>query len=120
MFEQFGSVLGLFVGNPNLVPEETVGWDIGVEYTLPGGTTSVDTTYFKANLQNEIAGFGNTLINLDGESTRIAEVDGAISASEWKQTDVGKMDVSAKSGSTRQRHALKKCETVQCTFSGFG
>lgn len=70
MFEQFGSILGTFVGNPNLVPEESFGWDAGVEFTLPGGRTSLDLTYYRANLQNEIAGFGNTMINLDGESQR--------------------------------------------------
>jgi len=70
MFEQFGSVVDRFVSNPNLVPEESFGWDAGVEFTLPGGGTVVDVTYFRANLENEIAGFGNTLINLDGESTR--------------------------------------------------
>ncbi len=70
MFEQFGSILGTFVGNPNLVPEESFGWDAGVEFTLPGGKTKVDFTYFRANLQNEIRGFGNTLNNLNGESER--------------------------------------------------
>ena len=33
MFEQFGSVLGDFVGNPNLQPEESRGWDAGIEFT---------------------------------------------------------------------------------------
>ncbi len=70
MFEQFGSVLDQFVGNPDLVPEESFGWDVGVEYILPGGRTVLDVTYFRANLENEIAGFGNSLRNLDGESER--------------------------------------------------
>jgi len=70
MFEQFGSVLDQFVGNPNLVPEESLGWDVGVEYTLPGIRTVVDVTYFQADLENEIAGFGNSLQNLDGKSER--------------------------------------------------
>ncbi|MCB1510155.1 MAG: TonB-dependent receptor [Hyphomicrobiaceae bacterium] len=70
MFEQFGSILGTFTGNPNLVPEESFGWDAGVEFTLPGGKTKIDFTYFHANLKNEIRGFGNTLSNLQGESQR--------------------------------------------------
>ncbi|MEM9358105.1 MAG: TonB-dependent receptor [Pseudomonadota bacterium] len=70
MFEQFGSVLNTFVGNPDLVPEESFGWDAGVEYTLPGGRTVFDVTYFRADLENEITGFGNSLRNLGGESNR--------------------------------------------------
>ena len=70
MFEQFGTVLGTFVGNPNLVPEESFGWDAGIEFTLPDRRSTVDFAYFRANLENEIRGFGSTMINLDGESTR--------------------------------------------------
>ncbi len=70
MFEQFGSVLGAFVGNPNLVPEESFGWDAGVEFTLLAGKAVVDVTYFEADLENEIVGFGTSLLNLTGESKR--------------------------------------------------
>jgi vitamin B12 transporter len=70
MFEQFGTILGTFVGNPNLVPEESFGWDAGVEFTIVPGLATVDVTYFEADLQNEIIGFGNSLINLLGESER--------------------------------------------------
>jgi vitamin B12 transporter len=72
MFEQFGSFLGSppFKGNPNLKPEESLGWDAGVEFTLIKDRAFLDLTYFRANLTNEIVGFGTTLINLDGESER--------------------------------------------------
>ncbi len=70
MFEQFGSILGIFTGNPDLEPEKSFGWDAGVEFTLPFGNALLDVTYFKANLENEIRGFGNTTRNLEGESTR--------------------------------------------------
>jgi vitamin B12 transporter len=76
MFEQFGSVLNNFVGNPNLTPEESIGWDAGVEFTFDARSRTVlDVTYFSANLKNEIAAdFTNfpvyTLRNLAGESTR--------------------------------------------------
>lgn len=70
MFEQFGSVLGVFVGNPNLVPEESYSWDAGVEVTLLDGRAIVDITYFEADLTNEIAGFGNTIRNEIGVSER--------------------------------------------------
>jgi vitamin B12 transporter len=70
MFQQFGFVVGQFVGNPNLVPEESFGWDVGMEFMLVSGRASLDVTYFEANLENEIIGFGNSVINLAGESER--------------------------------------------------
>lgn len=70
MFQQFGSVVDQFIGNPNLVPEESFGWDVGVEVTLVPGLASIDVTYFEADLVNEIVGFGNTVVNIDGESQR--------------------------------------------------
>ena len=76
MFEQFGTDQ-FFVPNPGLVPEESLGWDAGVEFTLDKGCALLDVTYFRANLTNKINGFffdpaiGNfTAINLPGESTR--------------------------------------------------
>lgn len=70
MFEQFGSILGVFIGNPNLKPEQSKGWDAGVEFTLVKDRAFFDVTYFRANLTDEITGFGTTLINLNGESQR--------------------------------------------------
>jgi vitamin B12 transporter len=70
MFEQFGSVLGHFKGNPGLKPEESLGWDAGVEFTLVRNLAFLDVTYFHANLTNEIIGFGNTIDNLPGASER--------------------------------------------------
>ncbi|HRN86961.1 MAG TPA: TonB-dependent receptor, partial [Hyphomicrobium sp.] len=70
MYEQFGSVLGTFVGNPNLVPEESFNWDVGVEFSVLNGRALIDVTYFDADLTNKISGFGGTMINLIGESTR--------------------------------------------------
>lgn len=70
MFEQFGSVLGSFVGNPNLVPEESYSWDAGIEFTVLDGRAVVDITYFEADLTDEITGFGDTTRNQFGISER--------------------------------------------------
>jgi len=72
MFEQFGFFLGSppFKGNPNLKPEESVGWDAGVEFALIKDRAFLDVTYFHANLTNEIVGFGTSIANLNGESER--------------------------------------------------
>ena len=53
-FEQFGFSPATYQGNPDLLPEESKGWDIGVEQTLFDGKAVVDLTYFKADLTNEI------------------------------------------------------------------
>jgi vitamin B12 transporter len=74
MFEQFGSNLAYFAPNPNLKPEQSLGWDAGVEVKLLGGRALLDVTYFRANLTNEIktdySVFPSTPINLDGQSQR--------------------------------------------------
>ena len=76
MFEQFGSDQ-FFRPNPNLTPEESFGWDAGLEFTFLRGRMIFDVTYFRANLTNKINGFffdpilfNFTAINLPGESTR--------------------------------------------------
>lgn len=82
-FEQFGTIFGQFLANPNLTPEESLGWDVGVEQKLFGGKMIVDVTYFQATLTDEITTtsvqvqdgplqgqFVSTPINLVGESDR--------------------------------------------------
>lgn len=72
-FEQFGSIPSFFTPNPDLVPEESFGWDAGVEFSLWRGRLVFDVTYFSAELENKIApnpGFVPTLINLPGTSQR--------------------------------------------------
>jgi vitamin B12 transporter len=43
-----------FVGNPNLKPEKSTGWDVGIDQTLFDGDARVTLTYFDATLENEI------------------------------------------------------------------
>jgi len=52
-FQQFG-FSGNFRGNPDLTPEESVGWDAGVEQKLFDGRATVDVTYFQADLTDFI------------------------------------------------------------------
>ncbi len=68
-FQQFGFNL-TFVGNPNLKPETSLGWDVGVEQTFLNGMLVADITYFSIDADNAIAGFGNTAINNVGVSER--------------------------------------------------
>ena len=71
MFQQFGVIPGFFTPNPDLQPEESTGWDAGVEQTLFDGRAVVDVTYFDQDLTNEIfAPFFGPPVNLAGVSRR--------------------------------------------------
>jgi vitamin B12 transporter len=74
MVEQFGQFAN-FTSNPNLKPEESFGWDAGIEATFGNGQASLDVTYFDTDLENQITtvflpGFITTVDNLPGRSRR--------------------------------------------------
>lgn len=80
LFELFGFGPN-FVPNPNLRPESSMGWDLGVEQSLFGGRALVDVTYFENEITDLIVGAGNTAVNLTGktdirgvEATAVVEV----------------------------------------------
>lgn len=54
LIEQFGFFTN-FEGNPDLEPEQSRGFDIGVEQTFAGGAGLFDVTYFQEELTDEIA-----------------------------------------------------------------
>jgi vitamin B12 transporter len=71
--EQFGFFPGSFKGSKNLVPEQSAGWDAGLEWR--NDWLRVDATYFSARLKNEIntefdANFVASPINESGISKR--------------------------------------------------
>ena len=68
-FEQFGSSSS-FIGNPNLKPEKSFGWDFGLEYGFFDGLLVADVTYFIQNMTDEIQSVAPTVINADGKSKR--------------------------------------------------
>ncbi len=68
-FELYGRTL-TFHGNPNLTPEESLGWDAGVEQKFWDGKIIADVTYFEAELTDKITGYGQTVVNLTGKSPR--------------------------------------------------
>lgn len=52
-FELYGFVDGRFIGNENLRPEKSTGWEVGVDQQL-GNNVSVAATYFDSELEGEI------------------------------------------------------------------
>jgi vitamin B12 transporter len=53
-FDLFGFDPDSFIGNPNLKPEKSVGWDVGVDQTFADGAVRLTATYFEAELEDEI------------------------------------------------------------------
>ena len=98
--EQFGFDPASFVGNAALVPEESLGWDFGVEQKILGEALVVDLTYFESDLQNEIftsflPGFIATPLNSASDSNRAgwelyftsAPADNISIVGSWTQLD---------------------------------
>lgn len=56
-------------GNPNLRPEESLGWDVGMEQPVAKEKLRVGATYFHNDFDNLIAPFGLSLTNVDRART---------------------------------------------------
>ena len=63
--QQFGSST-MYLGNPNLKAETSIGWDVGISQALFNDRFSVDLTYFNQRFEDQIASRGSTYVNLDG------------------------------------------------------
>ena len=66
-----------FIGNPNLKPEHSRGWELGADTGRPGGPFTLGLTWFDEALRDEINGFvfdpatgAFTARNEDGKSRR--------------------------------------------------
>jgi len=77
-FDLFGFFPGSFIGNPNLSPEESWGWDLGYEQKFYRERLVMDLTYFRSVLSDEIVTvflpggppFLTTVANQTGDSNR--------------------------------------------------
>lgn len=75
LIEQFGFYTD-YVGNPDLEPEQSEGWDIGIEQQFLDGRGLIDVTYFSDKLTDEITALRDpvtgvsTPINQTGKSDR--------------------------------------------------
>lgn len=69
---QYYQIIGGFgsIGNPDLKPEENRSVDLGVEYTLPGSQGTLDVTWFRDRLEDQIVATEDSYANLDGTSRR--------------------------------------------------
>lgn len=78
LVELFGTFPG-FIPNPDLTPESSEGWDVGIDQTLLDGRLSFDLTYFDQTISDLIQAQGLTVVNLPGE-TQIHGIELGISA----------------------------------------
>ncbi|HTN14293.1 MAG TPA: TonB-dependent receptor [Sphingomonadaceae bacterium] len=53
-FELYGYMDGTYIGNPNLKPEESEGWEAGLEQSFADGKVTLGATYFDSVLEHEI------------------------------------------------------------------
>ncbi|MET4898291.1 TonB-dependent receptor [Sphingomonadaceae bacterium jetA1] len=53
-FELYGYADGRYIGNPNLRPEKSKGWEAGVDQDFAGGKATIGATYFDSQLEDEI------------------------------------------------------------------
>ena len=87
LYEQFGFIPDQFQGNPDLKPEQSRGWDVGIEQTFLGGSSRLDVTYFDDHLTDKIttdySTYPYTPINMPGTSKRKGvEVTGHLQATD--------------------------------------
>ncbi len=55
--ERYGFFADLFIGNPDLKPESSQGWEIGLDTSWADGQHEFQLAYFDQDLQDEIDGF---------------------------------------------------------------
>ncbi|HEX9322261.1 MAG TPA: TonB-dependent receptor [Xanthobacteraceae bacterium] len=58
LIDQLGFFPGFFIGNPQLRPESSFGWDAGWEQTWFGGEVVTDVTYFNVRFTDKIITVG--------------------------------------------------------------
>lgn len=111
-FELFGFFPGSFVGNPDLEPEKSRGFDIGIEQSFWADKVELDLTYFSADLEDEIittfdpATFLSSVDNLDQDSDRQGielSVAGHITDWFWLSGSYSYIDASEPEGTAELR-----------------
>ncbi len=55
--ERYGFFEDFFIGNPDLQPESSQGWEIGIDSNWQDNRQQLSLTYFDQDLQDEIDGF---------------------------------------------------------------
>jgi vitamin B12 transporter len=126
--ELFGFFPGSFVGNPDVVPERSQGWDIGAGWS--NASLSLDVTWFNADLTDEIISVFNpdftaSVANATGRSRREGlEVsagarlaDGLVLAATYAYLDASDQRV-ADGRQSREIRRPRHSGSVTATYTG--
>ncbi|MEE4237675.1 MAG: TonB-dependent receptor, partial [Anderseniella sp.] len=84
LFADPDGIFGTAVANPNLRPEESFSWDVGVDQTLLDGALTVSATYFELDTDNLID-YVNDVGYVQAPGT--AERNGVEASLRWAVTD---------------------------------
>ena len=95
--ERFGFFPGQFIGNPDLLPERSISYDLGLDHGFLNGALLLQVTLFQQYLEDEINGFVfdpvtflSTAENKDGKSERSGVELGA----QWTVNDSFELSAS--------------------------
>ncbi len=128
--ELFGFFPDSFIGNPELKPEESLGWDIGLEQDFWDQRLVADLTFFSMTLDDEIQtvftpSFDATVINADGTSrrqgvefalrARVAE--GLQATASYTYTDTKEPDASSQAGKRREVRRPKHMAAINLNYA---
>jgi len=86
----FGYFPGQFVGNPDLKPETSTSYDIGLDHKLLDGALLLQISLFKQNLKDEINGFvfdPLTFLSTAENETTTSKRSGAELGARWRLSD---------------------------------
>jgi vitamin B12 transporter len=83
LFFSSSSPFVTFSGNPDLDPEESEGYDVGIEQTIGDDRLIVDVTYFENDIENLIVGTATTFRNVNQAETDGWEVTGDLKIREF-------------------------------------
>nr|WP_321459484.1 TonB-dependent receptor [uncultured Cohaesibacter sp.] len=119
-YDQFGSYSS-FVGNPDLKPESSIGWDFGIKQAMFDDRFSVDVTYFNQTLTDAIvscsAGASTSLCNSEGETRKQGiEVAADLAVTDTLHVKASYSYLHTQSGTTIYR-APRHSGSVQVTQS---
>ncbi len=111
--ELYGYFPGQFVGNPDLKPESSTSYDIGIDKILRDGAIVLQLSLFRQDLEDEINGFVfdpitflATAENIDGTSRR----SGAELGANWQINDHFDLSASYTYTDSDQENALGENE----------
>lgn len=109
--ELYGFYPGVFVGNPNLIPEKSESWEIGLDHNFDN--LSVSMAYFDAKLENEIRDTGSTALNLTEDSKR----SGFEASATWSLSNALSLSAAATKISSDDDQDVKEIRRPEFTAS---